>query len=616
MTQKTYEYDVVVVGAGLSGLTADYTLKKLKPNLSVLVIERSETAGGLTGNWIDDRFGPDKKLQMPMHMIFKKYTNFRELIREIGGSVSPEYTGYNIITGDGVRHRLEMNDWTSRHLPTPLHTLGMFAKLRMPLREKYDLFKLACVSTYCAREIANGVTEPSLVPNTLSLEGLELLLRMGAASRDFLETVTPSIYNLHPWYTSPPRMAAVMAGTITMSPNALHHQVFAKNYNAAFIDRYVEKLRKMGVDFLFRTEARRLDGSQDGQKVASLWVKPYGPEVDSSTRFICDNCGAENYAQDRAFCTRCGLDTTLDKIAEGKIRHPVHRELWMEAEKTCREIRFQYLITAMYPHMIAKLIPTDSGLRKHPYVRSFYSARGNQTQLSVGRVYYNKPVTRGDRWITGTHNPYLSFNGCQSVLNNFGSEDLGYPRPGQAGDVLDVLLDVGVIRDAHSQKEQIERIVRDLQRVYPDADPTLVQHVSFANIYPDVLYLSEQPAINGLHRFFNTHRTGAKNWYVAGCHSGMIGIGMESAIESARSAVNCLLEDMGVPERVTVHGYPACTGSRIAASLGKALLWWKFRGRSPKRLAGSTYSFRYDEDHAPVCPPSFLRKAEVLASKK
>ena len=56
-------------------------------------------------------------------------------------------------------------------------------------------------------------------------------------------------------------------------------------------------------------------------------------------------------------------------------------------------------------------------------------------------------------------------------------------------------LDVGVIRDAHSQGEQIDRIVHDLRRVYPDADPSLVEHVSFADLQPSVLYLSEQPAI-------------------------------------------------------------------------------------------------------------------------
>src|SRR5262249_1133121 len=155
-------------------------------------------------------------------------------------------------------------------------------------------------------------------------------------------------------------------------------------------------------------------------------------------RYVCANCGAENFVSDRAFCTRCGLDTTLDRIGAGQIRRPVERELWMNPQAHgYTQLRCRRLITAMYPHMIAKLLPAASPLRRHPYVRSFFSSRGNQTQLSVGRVYYRRQVTRGDGEITGTHNPYLCFNGCQSVYNNFGAEDLGYE-----GDVVDVLLDV------------------------------------------------------------------------------------------------------------------------------------------------------------------------------
>ena len=72
----TTSYDLVVAGAGLSGLASAYFLKKLHPELEILVVERSGTAGGLTGNWTDFRAGPRKSLQMPMHMIFReKYRN-------------------------------------------------------------------------------------------------------------------------------------------------------------------------------------------------------------------------------------------------------------------------------------------------------------------------------------------------------------------------------------------------------------------------------------------------------------------------------------------------------------------------------------------------------------
>jgi len=584
----TEHVDVVVVGAGLAGLTSSYYLKKNKPDLRIVVIERSGTAGGLTGNWIDHRFGADKKLQYPMHMIFRdKYANLVRLVDEIGGTFSPLYSGFNILSSNGKRHRLEMTGWTAEHLPPPLHALGTFAKMDMPLSAKWDLIKLILASLYCAKSLLSGLQEPAYAPNTLSLEGLELLLNMGPEARDFIEAATPSIYNPHPWYTSAPRMASILAGTLAMERNSLHYHVFSKSYNAAFIDDFVVTLKKMGVEFRFFTEARRIDVDAEGERAQAVWYQTAGPETEQAKRYVCQNCGAENYTLDRAFCTRCGLDTTLTKIRQGIIARPVDRELWIDpAGNGCRKISCDTLVTAMYPHMIARLLPIDSPARRQPYLRSCFSARGNQTQLSIGRVYYRKQVTRGETFITGTHNPHYAFNGCQSVLNNFGAADLGY----DGGDVVDVLLDVGVIRDAHTPKVQIERIVHDLQRVYPDADPSLVEHVSFADIYPEVLYLTEQPAIAGLHRMFNTRRTGIRNWYVAGCHSGLIGIGMESAVQSAMAAVTCYFEDAGSEPRIDIIPLKLHGLSKAMAHAGAALLWWKTGGRRVNRLAGTTYS--------------------------
>ncbi|RME04160.1 MAG: FAD-dependent oxidoreductase [Planctomycetota bacterium] len=579
-------YDIAIVGAGLSGLTCAYYLKKLEPQLRIVILERSGTAGGLTGNWIDHRLGPKKKLQYPMHMIFvSKYRNLCQLINEVGAILSPRYTGYDIITSDQKRHRLEMKDWTSKKLPPPFHSLGMFARLNLSLRAKWDLFKLACICTYCAdyfirhKDNWKKFQEPPYVPNTLSLESLELILRLHPEARDFVETATPSIYNSHPWYTSAPKMAAVIAGTMVMDYDSLHYQVFGKNYNPAFIDNFVEKLKQMGVDFKFWTEVRRIDANKKGNRIEAIWYKPYGPEA-GGIRYVCENCGAENYCLDRAFCTRCGLDTTLDKIGAGKIHTTVANELWAKPQKRKYErLECSRLITAIYPHMIAKLIPLDSPLRKNPFVISMFSSKLNQTQLSIARVYYKKQIT-DQKYITGTHNPTFCFNGCQSVYNNFGGEDLDHE-----GDVIDVLLDVGVVRDAHSPQTQIQRIIHDLHKVYPDANPSLVEYVSFANIYPEVLYHSEQPSIAGSYRFFNRHRTEVENWYVAGCHSGSIGIGMESAVESAKSTVNCILEDMGSSKKVEILSYQMHPFCKLVAKLGEGLLWWKGAGKFYRKAA-------------------------------
>lgn len=593
MARDDETFDVVVVGAGLSGLTTALWVKKLAPQMRVCIVERSGIAGGLTGSWVDHRFGADKKLQPPMHMIFRaKYPNLLALIAEVEADLSPTFPSYNLLTSDGARHRFEMNDWPARNLPPPLHAIGMLWKLQIPLLAKWDLAKLAAVGASCAESAARGEAEHPRIPATLSLEALELLLGMGPRARDWMETVTPSIYNPHPWYTSAARMAGVAAATLVLDKDCLHYNVYGKGYNAAIIDRFVAKLQRLGVEFRFHTEVRRIDSDDRGSRVDAIWVKRGGPEAEGATRSICDNCGNECFVVDRAFCTRCGVDTTLDAVRDGRIRRPVGSRLSADPEGDgCEKIACKYLVTAMYPHMIAALLPKGSPLRKDPFVRSFFSSRGDQTQLSVGRVYYKQQVTGGEKIITGTHNPAYCFNGCQSVFNVFGAEDLGYQG---GGDVVDVLLDVGIIRDAHTREVQIARIVHDLKRVYPAADPSLVEHVSFADMHPSVLYMTEQPAIAGLHRFYNHHTTGTKNWFVAGCHSGHIGIGMESAVESGLAASNCVLEAHGASERAPIIPITIPTGSRMLARFGDALLWWKTGGRDLSRMAGSTYSMPPD----------------------
>lgn len=566
------QYDTVVVGAGLSGLTAAYSLKKNCPNMSILVMERSDAAGGLTGNWLDQRSAKPRKLQPPMHMIFRdKYPNLISLVDEIGGKISELFPGFTIIDGTGERHRLELKDWTADHLPAPLHALGMFMKLKMSLRDKWDMAKLASVAAYCARELIAGKQEPDLVPNTMSLESLELLLGMGQRSRNFIETVTPSIYNTHPWYTSAPRMAAVAAGTLVSNRDSLKHHVFAKNYNAAFVDDFVAVMKKMGIDFLFNAEVMKLH-SNDGKKIDEIYY------IDNCGRqvYVCSCCGAYNHTQfvGSGMCSRCGKNNLASLIRQERIKWPI--DVSSVFSGTCQTIKADNVITAMYPHMISKLIADDSPLLENPYVRSCFSMRLNQTRLSIARIYYDKHVSE-DKHITGTHNPTFSFNGCQWVSNVFGAEDLGHE-----GGVIDVLLDVGAIHDSIPRAERKRQILRDIERVYPDARVNDVSHFSYADMHPSVLYHTEQPAIAGEHRFFNGNRI-MKNWYVAGCHSGTIGIGMESAVQSGLKTANDLLEDEGMDRSVEVIDYKISAGASLLAKFGKGLLWWKLGGRDPRR---------------------------------
>ena len=65
--RETMEYDVVIVGAGPSGLSTSIKLKKLNPNISVCILEKGSEVGAhiLSGNVFEtkalDELIPDWK---------------------------------------------------------------------------------------------------------------------------------------------------------------------------------------------------------------------------------------------------------------------------------------------------------------------------------------------------------------------------------------------------------------------------------------------------------------------------------------------------------------------------------------------------------------------------
>jgi protoporphyrinogen oxidase len=91
------QYDVVIIGGGLSGLTSGLYLQEA--GLKVLILERAPQAGGLTSSWQvheqEDTEGKnfvlqhlkeeDVMLQYPMHMIFRdKYPNLIDVYKHLG----------------------------------------------------------------------------------------------------------------------------------------------------------------------------------------------------------------------------------------------------------------------------------------------------------------------------------------------------------------------------------------------------------------------------------------------------------------------------------------------------------------------------------------------------
>lgn len=72
------EYDVIVIGGGLAGLTVAYKLSKA--NKKVLLLEKKSLLGGRTSSWVDKGM----EIESGFHRHIGYYKNFPKLLTEIG----------------------------------------------------------------------------------------------------------------------------------------------------------------------------------------------------------------------------------------------------------------------------------------------------------------------------------------------------------------------------------------------------------------------------------------------------------------------------------------------------------------------------------------------------
>ncbi|XP_066507699.1 probable flavin-containing monoamine oxidase A [Hoplias malabaricus] len=92
MCEEKDECDVVVVGAGLSGLTAAHALRKKNQQLEVLVVEAKGRVGGRTlAQRLPAAHGVDT-WDMGGQWVGSSQTHVMELIRELGLEVYPQFT--------------------------------------------------------------------------------------------------------------------------------------------------------------------------------------------------------------------------------------------------------------------------------------------------------------------------------------------------------------------------------------------------------------------------------------------------------------------------------------------------------------------------------------------
>jgi flavin-dependent dehydrogenase len=75
--RETMEYDVVIIGAGPSGLSTSIKIKQLDPNINICILEKSSEVGAhiLSGNIFETRALEERKIFIFIEQIIFKLAN-------------------------------------------------------------------------------------------------------------------------------------------------------------------------------------------------------------------------------------------------------------------------------------------------------------------------------------------------------------------------------------------------------------------------------------------------------------------------------------------------------------------------------------------------------------
>ncbi|KAF3929361.1 hypothetical protein ABW19_dt0201144 [Dactylella cylindrospora] len=96
-------FDVIIVGAGLSGLLAAKTFLDIQPTINLLIVERETSIGGV---WSKDRIYPGLNVQTAPEYFELPYLSLKEVEPPV------EYNGAGFLTGPSMCRYLEL--WTEK----------------------------------------------------------------------------------------------------------------------------------------------------------------------------------------------------------------------------------------------------------------------------------------------------------------------------------------------------------------------------------------------------------------------------------------------------------------------------------------------------------------------
>ena len=538
-------YDVVILGGGLSGLTCALYLQEA--GLKVLVLERAPQAGGLTRSWQVHEQGDeegkdfvlkylteeDLVLQYPMHMIFReRYPNLMDVYRHLGileTNLTEHFKEFNIIDSHFTKHNLKMEDSI---LPAPLHAVRSLLRLKMGIIDRLSFLMAGLPILYLGNSL-NCVNPADSFSDMLSMEALLKRAWVTERARDFVAAYVPSIYNLDSMEVNARRMAAVTYGVLFMCKRGMWYRLVNDNYATGTVQPHVARFLEAGGTLRLNCDVRRIIHNEHGvQKILYQ-------DLGAGTWITCPGCDCRQPVLDEGFCRTCGLRWTARTPS-----NPARPQIEPPAGEHLQEVYARYYVAAVRGHQLVPLLDLGSVLRGHPYFQRL--AREQGACLSIARIFYDRKITR-EKFITGTSRRAFSFNGCQDI-SHIMSRYAKYP-----GSVVDVLADRAESLQQLPVKEFLNRAVRDLTRVWPEAENAEVKLALGAHIHPPVLYHKEVPRLPGeRNRLVDTP---LQNLFACNCSLGLVGIGMESAYQAGKLAANRILQREG-KSTVPVYGFP------------------------------------------------------------
>jgi hypothetical protein len=468
-----------------------------------------------------------------MHMVFQqKYPNLMDVYRHLGildTRLKEPLKEFNIIDSRSVKHTFKMED---SHLPSPFHSIKTIFGLRMGIMDRLSFLFSGLPLLYLGSSL--NCEKPS--DSFWDMASLESLLKSAwvtERARDFVAAYVPSVYNLDSMEVNARRMAAIIYGVLFMTKRGLWYQLVNDNYLTGVVEPHVRRFTAAGGTLKLNCEVRRIVHQEMG--VEKLLYQ----DLAQGTWIVCPGCGCKQPVVDEGFCRSCGLRWAMRNPC-----HPAQPELEVPVGEQAQEVTARYYVAAVRGHQLVPLLSADSPHRAHPYFQNLGRERG--ACLSVARIFYDRKIT-DEKFITGTSRRAFTFNGCQDI-GNIMPRYQPYP-----GSVIDVLADRAESLQLLPVGEFLGRVVRDLARVWPKAEGAEVKLALGAHIRPPVLYHREVPRLPGeRNRWVDTP---LGNLWACNCSLGLVGIGMESAYQAGKLAVNRILE-REIKPTVSVYGFP------------------------------------------------------------